>query len=254
MQVYRVLSADCRVLALKRVVIEKGDASALTSYANEIDLLRRLRGDPAIITLEDAEVDARRGVIHVVMELGEIDLNQLLLASRTPVTLPAAPPSSPRQQQQRQPLQPLHSAGSSSGHYATAAAAPTAAGTLNSSANTGECNDESVVLPGGLSPHFVRLTWLQMLEAVRAMHAQRVVHGDLKPANFVFCRGALKLIDFGIAKALANDTANISREAQVGTVNYMCPEALLDTGKGSVDPLTGRRGALMKLGTPSDVW
>ena len=50
--------------------------------------------------------------------------------------------------------------------------------------------------------------------------------GDLKPANFVFVKGHLKLIDFGIAKAFSNDTTNIYRESQIGTVNYMAPEAI----------------------------
>ena len=31
-------------------------------------------------------------------------------------------------------------------------------------------------------------------------------------------RGHLKLIDFGIAKAFSNDTTNIYRESQIGTV------------------------------------
>lgn len=44
---------------------------------------------------------------------------------------------------------------------------------------------------------------------------RKVVHGDLKPANFVFVKGSLKLIDFGIAKAISNDTTNISRDARV---------------------------------------
>jgi serine/threonine-protein kinase TTK/MPS1 len=235
LKVYRVLSADCRVLALKRVVVDpahnggsdgSSPSSALLSYANEIALLRRLRGDPSIISLKDAEVDAARGVIHVVMELGEIDLNQLLLSKRNQLAAAAA------------------------------AAAPPPPGTTTYGV-TGGVSDTPLaggLLGAGLSPHFVRLTWLQMLEAVRSMHAQRVVHGDLKPANFVFCRGALKLIDFGIAKAIGNDTANISRDNQVGTLNYMCPEALLDTGKGAVDPVTGQKGALMKLGRASDIW
>jgi serine/threonine-protein kinase TTK/MPS1 len=67
---------------------------------------------------------------------------------------------------------------------------------------------------------------LQMLEAVQAVHQENVVHTDLKPANFVLVKGRLKIIDFGIAKAVANDTVNIQRDAQVGTVNYMSPEAI----------------------------
>lgn len=54
-----------------------------------------------------------------------------------------------------------------------------------------------------------------MLEAVQAVHDQNVVHTDLKPANFVLVKGKLKIIDFGIAKAIANDTVNIHRDTQV---------------------------------------
>ena len=54
-----------------------------------------------------------------------------------------------------------------------------------------------------------------MLEAVQAVHLENVVHTDLKPANFVLVKGRLKIIDFGIAKAIANDTVNIQRDQQV---------------------------------------
>ena len=54
-----------------------------------------------------------------------------------------------------------------------------------------------------------------MLEAVNVIHEERIVHSDLKPANFVLIRNTLKLIDFGIAKAIANDTTNIQRDSQV---------------------------------------
>ena len=108
---------------------------------------------------------------------------------------------------------------------------------------------------GRLSLNFVRFVWEQMLRAVHCVHEERIVHGDLKPANFVFVRGRIKLIDFGIAKAIGNDTTNIMRESQVGTVNYMSPEAILDTGNGREQPgAGGRRAPCMKIGRASDVW
>jgi serine/threonine protein kinase len=69
-----------------------------------------------------------------------------------------------------------------------------------------------------------------MVEAVGTIHEQKIVHSDLKPANFLFVEGALKLIDFGIAKqdTSKSDTTNIVRDHQVGTVNYMSPEAILN--------------------------
>jgi serine/threonine-protein kinase TTK/MPS1 len=54
-----------------------------------------------------------------------------------------------------------------------------------------------------------------MLQAVHVIHEEKIVHSDLKPANFVLVRGQLKLIDFGIANAIANDTTNIQRDHQV---------------------------------------
>jgi serine/threonine protein kinase len=52
-------------------------------------------------------------------------------------------------------------------------------------------------------------------QAVRDIHELRIVHSDLKPANFLLVEGQLKLIDFGIAKAISNDTTSIARESQV---------------------------------------
>lgn len=57
-----------------------------------------------------------------------------------------------------------------------------------------------------------------MLQAVHVIHEEKIVHSDLKPANFVLVRGQLKLIDFGIANAIANDTTNIQRDHQVRVV------------------------------------
>jgi serine/threonine-protein kinase TTK/MPS1 len=62
---------------------------------------------------------------------------------------------------------------------------------------------------------FVTDVTKQMLQAVHVIHEEKIVHSDLKPANFVLVRGQLKLIDFGIANAIANDTTNIQRDHQV---------------------------------------
>jgi serine/threonine-protein kinase TTK/MPS1 len=61
---------------------------------------------------------------------------------------------------------------------------------------------------------------------MQAVHDERVVHADLKPANFVLVTGQVKLIDFGIAKACSRDTTAIFRENVTGTIRYMSPEAL----------------------------
>ena len=67
----------------------------------------------------------------------------------------------------------------------------------------------------------------RLLQAVHTIHEARIVHSDLKPANFLMVEGTLKLIDFGIAKAIQSDTTSIARESQVGTLNYLSPEAIL---------------------------
>ncbi|KAM0794649.1 kinase-like domain-containing protein [Usnea florida] len=99
---------------------------------------------------------------------------------------------------------------------------------------------------------FTRYFWKEMLECVQAVHQYDIVHSDLKPANFLLLQGKLKLIDFGISNAIADDTVNVHREQHIGTPNYMAPEALVDSNAGSGQPSIV--GKVMKLGKPSDVW
>jgi len=193
-KVYRALSRDCDVVALKKVKLDGLNKAAIDGYANEIALLKRLKGNPAIIQLYSAEVDLERKSILLVMEVGEVDLNYVL-----------------RQQE-------LSSSSSARGR-------------------------------SSLNMNFIRLTWQQMLTAVHSIHEQRIIHSDLKPANFLFVRGALKLIDFGIAKAIEReDTTNVYRETLSGTLSYMSPEAIMDTS-------TNAKGVRVnKCGRPSDIW
>lgn len=62
--------------------------------------------------------------------------------------------------------------------------------------------------------NFIRLYWEQMLHAVDTIHKERIVHSDLKPANFLMVEGQLKLIDFGIAKAIQSGKSVHGYEAK----------------------------------------
>lgn len=65
---------------------------------------------------------------------------------------------------------------------------------------------------------------LQVTQALALVHKSGLIHRDLKPANImVQDDGAVKLLDFGIARA--NNEANITQHGMlVGTVLYMSPE------------------------------
>jgi serine/threonine-protein kinase len=69
----------------------------------------------------------------------------------------------------------------------------------------------------------------QMLDAVAFAHRKRILHGDLKPENFIlFPDDHLRLADFGIAK-VARRTLEASGS---GTVGYVAPEQAM--GKPSL--------------------
>ncbi len=62
--------------------------------------------------------------------------------------------------------------------------------------------------------------------AVEYLHLNRIVHRDLKPANILVTKdGVVKLVDFGIAKLLAEDP-DLTRTAPLLTPGYASPEQL----------------------------
>lgn len=189
-RVFRIMAENYKIFALKRVNLEEADEAAIAGYKGEIELLKKLENVDRAIRLFDYEVNHEKGVLSILMELGETDFNKML-------------------------------------------------------------NDHLKNETSKFDITFTRHYWKEMLECVQAVHEHDIVHSDLKPANFLLVKGQLKLIDFGIANAIQDNTVNVHRENQIGTPNYMSPESLVHHKPMPGQPFSSR---ILKLGKPSDVW
>lgn len=66
---------------------------------------------------------------------------------------------------------------------------------------------------------------IETCRALEAVHAKGLIHRDIKPNNiFLEKNGALKLLDFGIARDLARRTRLTTTGAVIGTPAYLSPE------------------------------
>src|SRR5262245_54130989 len=82
----------------------------------------------------------------------------------------------------------------------------------------------------------------EMLSALDALHAQGVIHRDVKPSNVFLTSRGTKLLDFGLARPLSSDSGgalsledDLTRSGLiVGTPRYMAPEQVLG------DPIDAR--------------
>ncbi|MDN6359052.1 Stk1 family PASTA domain-containing Ser/Thr kinase [Yaniella sp.] len=65
-----------------------------------------------------------------------------------------------------------------------------------------------------------------VLAAVAYSHENDIVHRDIKPGNVMVDKsGAIKVMDFGIARALSDSSATMTQtQAVVGTAQYLSPE------------------------------
>jgi serine/threonine-protein kinase len=79
-----------------------------------------------------------------------------------------------------------------------------------------------------LTVHTAIRHYIEMLEALSYAHENDVVHRDLKPANvMVLPNGAVKVMDFGLARRTSDMSSATSAGEIVGTIAYLPPERFL---------------------------
>ncbi len=86
----------------------------------------------------------------------------------------------------------------------------------------------AAVPPAELTVHTALRHYIEILEALEYAHASGVVHRDVKPANvMVLPGGAVKVMDFGLARRATDMTTNSSAGEIAGTIAYLPPERFL---------------------------
>jgi TolB-like protein/predicted Ser/Thr protein kinase len=90
---------------------------------------------------------------------------------------------------------------------------------------------EGLALSGPLPVEEALRLALQMAAALEAAHAKGITHRDLKPGNILVTKEGVKLLDFGLAKAVegwgaTGDATRTIEGTILGTPSYMAPEQI----------------------------
>ncbi len=85
---------------------------------------------------------------------------------------------------------------------------------------------------GPLDPREAARVGAQLAEALQDIHGCGLVHRDLKPGNVLLAEDGVRVIDFGISRALAASRRLTESGAVLGSPPFMAPEQL--TGNGEV--------------------
>ena len=117
----------------------------------------------------------------------------------------------------------------------------------------GETLRQKLSAHGPYSPDEAARLTQKVLSALDYSHSRGIIHRDIKPANVMITPdGEIKVMDFGIARAIADSAATMTQtSAVVGTAQYLSPEQaqglsvdaradLYSTGCMLFELLTGR--------------
>jgi len=75
----------------------------------------------------------------------------------------------------------------------------------------------------GIDLDYLRMAMAGCLNALQFLHANGVIHCDIKPSNLLIdAQGRVKLGDFGLARRVCNESGSLLK----GTTKYMAPEML----------------------------
>lgn len=79
---------------------------------------------------------------------------------------------------------------------------------------------------GQLTPATAAEILVPVCQALHASHEAGIIHRDIKPANIMITNtGAVKIMDFGIARAINDNNAAMTQtSAVIGTAQYLSPE------------------------------
>lgn len=112
---------------------------------------------------------------------------------------------------------------------------------------------KDIIADGPLEPKEAARIMAQVLTALEYSHRALLVHRDIKPGNIMVTQtGQVKVMDFGIARAVSDNSATVAdTSAVLGTAQYFSPEQargetvdartdLYSTGVVLFELLTGR--------------
>ncbi|WP_049190707.1 Stk1 family PASTA domain-containing Ser/Thr kinase [Corynebacterium sp. 212_CJEI] len=89
----------------------------------------------------------------------------------------------------------------------------------------GETLRDLVRREGRLDPKKAASIMASVCDALTASHHAGIIHRDIKPANIMLTNtGKVKVMDFGIARALGDSTTMTQTAAVLGTAQYLSPE------------------------------
>lgn len=90
----------------------------------------------------------------------------------------------------------------------------------------GQTLRDVVAARGAMTSRRAMAVTAEVCEALEFSHRRGLIHRDVKPANILLSKaGVVKVVDFGIARALADSDHSITRTGAVmGTANYLSPE------------------------------